>query len=343
MNRLWGLTLLAVMIVLTGCTIQLVQPTSEDGIHDFAPVPDTVWGPQIDFEKGYFVEELGSGLYWVTEGAYQMMFLTTGEGVIVVDAPPTIGPNILNAIAEVTDEPITHVVYSHTHADHIGAAGIYPQDAVVIAHADTAFQLEHALAPEREFPYGVFSGGGAIPLPTVTFDSDYTLEVGNQVLELSYKGINHEPGNIFIYAPVQKVLMLVDVIFPAWTPFADLALAEDIIGFYDAHAQVLDYDFEWLVAGHLTRLGTRDDVEMQLEYMTDIRSNALTALQSVDFMAVAQETGYENPWVLFDTYLNRIAAHCTKATEEKWIGVLGGVDVFTEGHCWTVAESIRID
>ena len=48
------------------------------------------------------------------------------EGVIVVDAPPSIGENILAAIAEVTDEPITHVIYSHSHADHIGAAGIYP-------------------------------------------------------------------------------------------------------------------------------------------------------------------------------------------------------------------------
>lgn len=343
MNRLYGLSLLIVILLLTGCVIQPVQPVTDGHNHEFASVPETVWGPQIDFEKGYFVEELESGLYWVTEGAYQMIFLTTGEGVIVVDAPPTIGQNILNAIAEVTDEPITHVVYSHTHADHIGAAGIYPADAVVIAHEDTAMQLEHALAPEREFPYGVFSGGGPVPLPTITFDSDYILEVGNQVLELSYKGINHEPGNIFIYAPAQKVLMLVDVIFPAWTPFADLALAEDIPGFYSAHAQVLAYDFSWLVAGHLTRLGTREDVELQLEYMTDIQRNALDALQSVDFNAVAQETGFENPWVLFDTYLNRVAQHCATATEEKWVGVLGAVDVFTEGHCWAVAESIRID
>ena len=89
-------------------------------------LPSTSAGPAIDFEKGYLVEELGSGLYWVTEGVYQMMFLTTGEGVIVVDAPPSIGQNILSAIAEVTEEPITHVIYTHSHADHIAAAGIYP-------------------------------------------------------------------------------------------------------------------------------------------------------------------------------------------------------------------------
>jgi len=62
--------------------------------------------PTIDPEKGYFVVEISDGLYWLNDFAYQVMFLTTGEGVIVVDAPPSMGENILNAIAEVTDEPL---------------------------------------------------------------------------------------------------------------------------------------------------------------------------------------------------------------------------------------------
>ena len=34
------------------------------------PIPDSAWGPPIDPGKGYHVEELGNGLYWVTEGIY---------------------------------------------------------------------------------------------------------------------------------------------------------------------------------------------------------------------------------------------------------------------------------
>ena len=30
-----------------------------------APLPDTAKGPQIDYSKGYFVEEIRDGLYWV--------------------------------------------------------------------------------------------------------------------------------------------------------------------------------------------------------------------------------------------------------------------------------------
>src|SRR4051812_49232569 len=57
----------------------------------FAPVPEASRGPAIP-EVGYLVEEIRDGLYWVTDGAYQAMFLTTGEGVILVDAPPSLGP-----------------------------------------------------------------------------------------------------------------------------------------------------------------------------------------------------------------------------------------------------------
>lgn len=295
-----------------------------------APVPEAAHGPAIDPDKGYLVEEIRDGLYWVTEGSYQLMFLTTGEGVIVVDAPPSIGENILKAIAEVTDEPITHVVYSHSHGDHIGAAGLYPDDATIVAHEDTAALLSRDADPNR-------------PVPTVTFADDYTLAVGDQVLELSYKGVNHEPGNIFTYAPKQKVLMLIDVVFPGWVPFADLALAKDVPGFFAAHDQVLEYDFDTLIGGHLTRLGTRQDVETQKEYITDVRANADEALQTVDFMAIAQQTGFENQWLLFGTYLDTVARTCADATEPAWVDRLGGADVFTVDHCWATAESLRID
>ncbi len=206
-------------------TTGMTQAQQSDGAM-FAPVPQTAMGPMIDQQMGYLVEELGDGLYWLTEGTYQTMFLTTGEGVIIVDAPPRIGENILKAVASVTDEPITHVIYSHTHSDHIGAAGLYPAGATIIAHEATAAHLAAKNDANR-------------PVPTLSFADSLTLSVGNQTLQLDYHGVNHEPGNIFVYAPKQKVLMVVDIVFPGWTPFPDLALAEDVDGYIAAHDQIL--------------------------------------------------------------------------------------------------------
>src|SRR5581483_5480018 len=128
---------------------------------------------------------------------------TTGEGVIAVDAPQTLGDKLLEAIAEVTTEPVKWVVYSHSHADHIGAASMYPTDATIISHQEVAAKLGRVADPHR-------------PLPTATFSDTYTLQAGSQTLMLEYPGPNHEPGNSFIYAPQQKVLMAVDIIFPGW-------------------------------------------------------------------------------------------------------------------------------
>ena len=127
--------------------------------------------------------------------------------------------------------------------------------------------------------------------------------------------------------------MLVDVIFPGWVPFKDMALAKSVSGFIKAHDHVLAYDFDTFVGGHLTRLGNRKDV----------MANAQKALQSVNFMAIAKKTGFQNRWALFKTYLDAVAEDCAKATLAKWINVLGGADVFTFSHCWLAQEEIRID
>jgi glyoxylase-like metal-dependent hydrolase (beta-lactamase superfamily II) len=307
------------------------------------PVPESAYGPMIPMDKGYVVEEIGDGLYWLADGSYQTMFLTTGEGVIVVDAPPSMGEKILMAISEVTDEPITHVIYSHAHADHIAAAGIYPEDATYIAHDETLSQLEQVAMEERDFPFGIFVGGSMVPIPALSFTDTYTLTVGSQTLILDYHGANHEPGNIFIYAPKQKVLMLVDVIFPGWVPFMYLALAEDVQGFIKSHDQVLEYDFDHFIGGHLTRLGTPEDVQIQKEYINDIIMNSATALQTVDFMGIATEVGFENPWNLFDRYLHAVTEESTKRTLEKWRGKLGGADIWTFKHSSVIVESLRIE
>jgi glyoxylase-like metal-dependent hydrolase (beta-lactamase superfamily II) len=305
-------------------------PLHPEKMTSSATLPDTSSGPQIDFTKGYLVEEIGDGLFWVTDGAYNTMFLTTGQGVIAIDAPPSIGENYLNAIAEVTEEPITYVIYSHTHNDHIGAASIFPDNAIYIAHKDAASSLTERNDSNR-------------PIPKVIFDDMFVLEIGNQKLELKYNGPMHEPGNIFIYAPNQKVLMVVDLIFPGWTPFKDLAMAQDVPAFLAAPDKILEYDFDVLVGGHLTRLGTVEDVIIQQEYFQDIQDSAAKANQEVSFMEIGQKVGFENPWLVFQIYADTISQQCTDEVVPKWIDRLGGVDLFTYDHCWKISESQRID
>jgi glyoxylase-like metal-dependent hydrolase (beta-lactamase superfamily II) len=345
--------------ITSNSTSNSTQASSSSSSTNQLAIPEAAIGPTIPPEKGYLVEEIGGGLYWVTEGSYNTMFLVTDEGVVAVDAPPSIGANYLKAIAEVTDKPIKYVIYSHSHLDHIGAvASIFPENATYIAHEKVAEELQRAhqelQAPaavgnnKTQFPpmqLPAFNVSRLPPIPIETFAQNYTLQAGNQTLELSYHGNNHEEGNIFIYAPAQKTLMLVDIIFPGWVPFPDLALAEDVFGFIKAHDIALNYDFDTFVGGHLTRVGTREDVQVQREFITDLVAASNRANQNVTFSEVLQKVGgpTNNLWAIFKTYLDTVAEQCTNEMLPKWQQRLGGAQEFMFSHCWTMAESLRID
>lgn len=300
-------------------------------------------GVDVPADKGYFYQAIKDQIYWVTDGFYNTIFITTGKGVIVVDAPPSLGEKILKAIGEVTKEPITHVIYSHSHADHIGSASQYPKEAIYISHTKTKERIETAQKRDRPFPFGVFVGGKPVPLPTLTFENKTTLKVGNQILQLEYKGEDHEPGNIYIYAPKQKVLLKVDIVFPGWAPFENLAIAENANGFIQSMNDILSYDFKTLVSGHWSRLANRKDVETQRDYFKAIQGSAAKALQDVNFYEVAKTTGVDNYALLFNTYLAKVTEKCAKPIVEQWESVLAGVDILTSSHCYQIIMALRVN
>jgi len=300
-------------------------------------IPEAAKGPAIP-PKGYLVQEIRDHLYWVTDGSYNTIFLVTEKGVVAVDAPPSIGKNYLKAIAEVTNKPIDYVIYSHAHLDHIGAAGIFPKNATYIAQQETAGELQRAKSVAK-------NASMVPPIPTVSFSKNYTLQIGNQTLNLDYYGNNHLPGNIFIYAPKQKVLMLVDIVFPGWVPFPYLAIAKDVAGFIKAHDIALNnYDFNTIVAGHLTRLGTRNDVIIQKKFVSDLEKAASKANQEVLFSKVAQQVGsFDNPWLLFSKYIDAINENCVKDMLPTWGNRIGGAEQFMSTHCFSMAEAERVE
>ena len=316
-----------------------VQQQSTDNTNTTTTqIPETAKGPAIPSEKGYLVQEIGDQLYSVSDGSYNTMFMVTDEGVIAIDAPPTLGANYLKAIAEVTNKPITRVIYSHAHLDHIGSAGIFPRNATFIAQQETADELQRAM--------NVATNTSMVPpVATETFSKNMTLKVGNQTLQLDYYGNNHLPGNIFIYTPQQKVLMLVDIIFPGWIPFPYLAIAKDTAGFIEAHDIALNnYDFNTIVAGHLTRLGTKADVGVQRELVMDLEKAADNANQNVSFSGIASQVGsFDNPWLLFSKYIDAINKQCEEVMLPKWESKLGGAEIFMSTHCFTMTESGRVD
>ena len=291
----------------------------------------TVIAPKIDPEKGYFVTEIADGLYWLIDGGYQMMFLTTGQGVIVIDAPQGMGEKILQALSEVTDEPITHVIYSHIHKDHIGSAHIYPDDAVYIAHSDAARHLKMKNDPDR-------------PIPTKSFDDTFTLSVGDQVLVLSYEGSFHSKGDIVILAPKQKVAMVVDLFHPNAGPFLGFGITTDMNAHLTIHDILLEkYNFEVLVPAHEQILATKDHLKTNKQFVLDVMANTVKAQQMVDYMVFAEQYGSQGQYAIYANYFDAVAQTCAELTLEDWQGKLNELEPFMKDHCRVMNFYVSID
>lgn len=299
-------------------------------IGKYLDVPEFAKGPMVDPAKGYRTQVLGDGLYMVTDGVYQSMFMTYENGVVVVDAPPAYASRLPTAIAEVTDKPITHLVYSHFHADHIGGAKTIGGAPVIIAQSETNRLLANDNDPNR-------------PLATVTFDHEYKLSVGSQTLELSYHNTAHSPGNIFIYAPRQRTLMIVDVIFPGWMPWRRFALAQDVPAYFAQVKEISNWDFDTLVGGHVARTGTHDDVAVQLAFMDDVKTAAAAALKTAAPGEGLNPADRENPWAVFDDYIDRVVIDCVNQVTPRWSARLAAYDVYIWDQCYAMEQSLRID
>ena len=192
-------------------------PTTE--LPDYAPVPRSALGPALN-EQGYYVGRVERNLYRVTDGTYQSAFLTTRDGVVLFDAPPTIGHNLQRAVDEIAapngvSNKVTHIVYSHHHADHAGASSLFDKNVVRIGHEETRRLLLRDNDPAR-------------PVPEETFGDRRTLKIGGERIELAWHGSNHSPDNIFIHFPDHDALMLIDIVNPGWAPVYIANLTEDV-------------------------------------------------------------------------------------------------------------------
>ena len=222
-------------------------------------------GPALN-EQGYYVGRVERNLYWVTDGVYQAAFLTTRDGVVLFDAPPSIGHNLQRAIDEVAhangvSNKVTYLVHTHHHADHGGASSLFGKDVVRIGHEETRRLLLRDNDPAR-------------PAPEETFSDHRTLEIGGERIELAWHGPNHTPDNSVIHFPDHDTLMMVDIVNSGWVPVYVVNLSDDIPGYLAMPATALTYPWKTLISGHLGRLGTREDVLRHQQYMADLEASA---------------------------------------------------------------------
>jgi glyoxylase-like metal-dependent hydrolase (beta-lactamase superfamily II) len=309
-------------------------PSAAD-LPDYAPIPQSALGPALN-EQGYYVGRVERNLYYVTDGVYQSAFLATPEGVVVFDAPPSIGNNVRRAVDEIAaangvPNTVTHFVYSHHHADHGGAASLFGGDVIRIGHEETRRLLLRDDDPAR-------------PVPGVTFADRYSLTVGGERVELAWHGSNHSPDNIYIHFPGHDTLMFIDVVNAGWVPIYNVNLSEDVMGYMAAPDIALSYPWTHFISGHLGRLATHDDVAVHQQYIADIEASAREALAAIDPVPY-YVAGGQNFWAGVKGHLDAVTDRAAAPVIAKYTGVLAAADIgeFTRTTTFQIMQSLRLD
>lgn len=283
-------------------------------------------------EKGYDLKQIKDDVYLVSSNGYNVMFLVTGDNVVVIDAPPGIGDNILKAVSEITNKTIGYLIYSHAHKDHIGAAHtIFEQhpNIKIIAQKEIADILKMRNDSDR-------------PIPTTTFVNNTTMTIGNKTIQLTYPGPYHQRGNIFIYLPEQKVLMAVDQLAPGEVPWKHLGDTPEVPALERSYDQALAYDFDVYVPGH-GKTGTKQDINIQKEYVNDLKNYSQLALANLNYTEVTKNIDKQNNAAATEAYYNALTDVCVNKMDNKWKGKLDGIGVWTDEHCEKMIQSTRVD
>ncbi|MFJ5270876.1 MBL fold metallo-hydrolase [Streptomyces sp. NPDC088358] len=300
---------------------------------EFGPVPDFALGPDIP-EAGYVVQDLGGGAHFVTQGMINTMFVETRNGVVLVDASPFLGDKLLEAIESVTPKPVTHLIYSHAHADHIGAAHLLKRDGMkIISHEITGEFIKEVKNDDRR------------PLPTETFSGRRKeMDIDGVRFVLDYTGDWHQAGNLFIHLPELKVMGAMDSFTPKSAPFFRLYFSAHVPAYFDAMDQLLEYDYETVVTGHMALPGTPEDVATNREYIRDLRAAASEALRTVDMKeaAAAAKVPANNKQAEIKVWMDAVTARAAELMP-SWEKRLGGTDIFLSDNLNATAWSAFID
>src|SRR5262249_19720518 len=151
---------------------------------------------------------------------------------------------------------------------------------------------------------------------------------------------NHSNGNIGIYLAAEKILMLVDMVYPGSVPFRDLP-GTDIRKFLETLQRVRELDFKTLIYGHGPP-GGKEWVDKYLEYFNDLVAAVKKTESEVTYYNVMLEQRESDPRKVLDAYIERIAARAVEAIRAKY-GQWGGFDDWAPMNATRVVLFLMMD
>ncbi|NUR55896.1 MAG: MBL fold metallo-hydrolase [Acidobacteria bacterium] len=216
------------------------------------------------------VDKLTDNLYVVRGGGGNTAVFVTANGVLLVDTKlPGWGKPLLEKIKELTDKPVTTIVNTHTHFDHVSGNVDFPPTVEIVAHENTA-RLMRDMRPPTGVPTAprtMFEESKGVGLPKRTYKDTLTLGSGNDRVELHYFGAAHTSGDTFVVFPSARAMHAGDVFPNKGIPIVDGNNGGSGLEYANTLARAAALpDVDVVITGHNATTLTMDDLKMYIDF-----------------------------------------------------------------------------
>ena len=256
---------------------------------------------------------LGEGLFMFSgDGGNVTAIVDDGSTLLIDSGIDSRVTELSQAILKTTMRPVTQLVSTHWHFDHIGGNVYFGSEGVSIIAQEN---VKKRLSSVQDVPFVGLRDGQYPPqaIPAVTYSSSMTLNKSSQRLTLANYGSAHTDGDTVIYITPANIVVVGDIFSNHFYPIIDLASGGSVDGMIHSLDQILAQTDEQtkIVPGH-GPVATRADLEDYRDMLVQIR-------QRIQALIAAGKTIDE-----------AVAATPTKDFDGKWGGGYVPSDVFTK-------------
>lgn len=236
----------------------------------------TAQPPQPQGPKVVEVEKVADNLFVLrgTGGGGNTAVFLTAEGVTLVDTKnPGWGQPILDKVKELTPKPVTRIINTHTHGDHVSGSVEFPATVDVVVQDNTKVNMEKM---------DIFKQNEGRGLPKRTFKDKMKIGKGNDEIDLYYFGPGHTNGDAIIVFPKLRVAHTGDLFAGKSMPFIDGANGGSVVQYpvtlAKLHKGIKNVDT--IINGHTPKNTTWADLKMFAEMNQDFLTWGQAALKA---------------------------------------------------------------
>ncbi|EFN9719911.1 MBL fold metallo-hydrolase [Escherichia coli] len=225
----------------------------------------------------YILQKIGERTYYVQRYFYSTTFYVGDKGVLLFDAPEGRGKYLLQAIRDVTPLPVTALVYSHYHVDHIGDSPFWNDEAKKEG-VNLRIIASKATAEKMQFM------NSRLPVATqVLSKKDDQFKFEKQTIELHrFVKAGHTDDHSVWLLKQEKVAHSPDLLNPDQLPMMGFAVSDTLV-YHDSNLrQVEMLDWKYFIGGH-GNIGSHDDFKFQRQFLNDLRDTTIKVRKEESF------------------------------------------------------------